>query len=107
MRPCILPAVMAAGLALATSAASAQQWYVFGGTFECVGRSAGQNAVKLSCKQEVTRGNRIYTITPSFTIRGSVARRYLGKHEGCHHVPASETRSNQDFVDCPGIPKWY
>lgn len=98
---------MAGAALIVSSAAVAQQWYVFGGAYECTGRTVGSNAVKLNCFQEVTRGNRIYTLTPSFTIRGPVAREYLGKHEGCTHVPASETKSNQDFVDCPGIPKWW
>jgi len=99
--------IFLAGLTFTASAASAQAWYMFGGTYDCTGRSIGSNAVKLSCIQEVQRGNRIYTLTPSFTIRGPIASRYLGKHEGCRYVGPTETQSKQHFVDCPGIPKWW
>lgn len=102
-----LPLLAFVTLTLAVSAASAQHWYDFGGTYDCTGRSIGTNAVKLSCRQELTRGSRIYTITPSFTIRGPVANKYLGEHEGCDYVPASETKSNQHFVACPGIERWF
>ncbi len=104
----LLRALLAgAGLMLATSAAYAQAWYMFGGSYDCTGRTIGKSAVKLNCLQEVTRGNRIYTLTPSFTIRGPVAGKYVGKHKNCRLVDASETKSKQYFVDCPGISKWW
>jgi hypothetical protein len=100
----LLPIV--APLTFATPA-SAQAWYMFGGTYDCIGQSIGRDVVKLNCRQEQRRANRIYTLTPSFTIRGPVARQYLGKHTDCRQVDASESKSKQPFVDCPGIPKWW
>ena len=96
-----------AWLMLTAPSAGAQEWYVLGGVFDCIGRSIGENVVKLNCQQELQRGSRIYTITPNFTISGPIARQYLGKHSGCRPVDPSETRAKQAFVDCPGIPKWW
>jgi hypothetical protein len=95
------------GLTLCASGVNAQTWDTFGGTYDCVGRSIGNGVVKLNCSQEQTRGTRIYTLTPSFTIRGPIAQRYLGNHKDCRQVAASESTSNQPFVDCPGISKWW
>jgi hypothetical protein len=101
--------VGAASVALATAAphsmAMPPQWQL-GGTFECVGRAVG-NTVKLNCIQDVHRGNTIITTTANFVISGPIARRYIGKHKGCRHVDASETKSKHDFMDCPDIPKWW
>jgi hypothetical protein len=91
--------------ALTTSAAQAQ--WQFGGTFDCVGRDLGNQSVKVNCIQEVERGNRLYTNVANFTIRGTVAKHYIGKHTECWHIPPEETRMNEHVITCPGVPKWW
>jgi hypothetical protein len=93
------------GLMVIASTSTAQ-WHL-GGTYECVGRSIGNQTVKVNCSQEQTRGNRIFTTVANFTIQGPAAKHYLGKHVGCWHIDPKDTRINQDVLACPGVPEWW
>ncbi len=104
-RQLVLGMVMVGAMTATASAANEQIW-ILGGTFACAGHELG-NGVRVSCSQDQTRGNRIYTIVSTFTMRGPVARSYLGKHEGCWHIEAKDTRMNKDIITCPGIPEWW
>jgi hypothetical protein len=93
--------------ALSTPASAEQAQWQLGGTFKCVGRPIGSEDVKVTCEQELRRGNQIITTVANFTMSGPAARHYVGKHDKCWHIDPENTRINQDVVTCPGVPEWW
>lgn len=93
--------------ALATPASAEPAQWQLGGTFNCIGRAIGGEEVKVTCEQELRRGNQIITTVANFTMSGPAATHYIGKHEKCWHIDPEDTQMNQDVVTCPGIPEWW
>lgn len=95
-----------AATAATVSISPAKRLLDLGGTFKCVGRSIGNDSVKVTCTSTVTRGNTIFDSVINYVVSGRGAKYYIGTHDKCHYRPADESSEEKANIPrCPGIPE--